>query len=284
MKLKGKMMQVDFVIRRAAIAASMLAAGLALAGATLLSGCGESNPAQAATLPPAPATSMAPVTAVLVHGAWADGSSWSRVIPLLQQRGMNVVAVQLQRASLAEDAAIVRRVVAAQAGQVVLVGHSYGGAVISEAGGDARVAALVYVSAFAPDDGESINDMISPYPAGAWQAGLTPDSAGYLSLATSAYQTYFAADLPMEESAVLAATQAPVFNHVLQDKVSSAAWKNKPSYWVLSSNDQIVPAAFQQVEAARIKAKVTTVDSGHTGLLSHPREVAAVILDAAVPR
>jgi pimeloyl-ACP methyl ester carboxylesterase len=251
---------------------------LALAAVAVLSGCGAGNAAEA---PPAAAAPAAQVTAVLVHGAWADGSSWSRVIPLLQQRGLNVVAVQLQRASLAEDAAIVRRAVAAQAGPVVLVGHSYGGAVISEAGDDARVAALVYVSAFAPGEGESINDLVSPYPAGAWQAGLTPDTAGYLSLGSAAFQAYFAADLPRAEAAVLAATQAPIFNHVLQDKLSHAAWRVKPSYWVLSANDQIIPAAFQQGEAARIKAKVTRIDSGHTGLLSHPQEVAAVIAGAA---
>lgn len=237
-----------------------------------LGGCGA-NDAAAATAPP-------DVTAVLVHGAWADGSSWSRVTPLLQARGVRVVSVQLRRASLAEDAAIVSRVIASQAGKVVLVGHSYGGAVITQAGTDARVGALVYVAAFAPGDGESINDLIRPYPAGAWQAGLAPDAAGYLFLNTSTFTTYFAADLPREEAAVLASAQGPIFAHVLDDKVTDAAWKTRPSYWALSQDDQIVPAAFQQGEAARIKATVTTVEGGHTGLLSHPREVAAVIMTA----
>jgi pimeloyl-ACP methyl ester carboxylesterase len=245
----------------------------------VLSACGSSEAATVAATPPASAPA-ARVTAVLVHGAWADGSSWSRVTPILQARGIDVVSVQLRRGTLAEDAAIVQRVIAAQGGKVVLVGHSYGGAVITEAGNDAKVGALVYVAAFAPGDGESINELISPYPPAAWQAGLVPDSAGYLSLNTSAYTTYFAADLPKEEAAVLAASQGPIFAHVLQDKVGNAAWKTKPSYWALSSNDQIIPPPFQQGEAARIKAKVTSIAGGHTELLSHPQEVAGVILDA----
>lgn len=246
----------------------------------LSSGCNSSDAAPLATSLPAPPAASARVTAILVHGAWADGSSWARVTPILHARGVDVVAVQLRRTSLAEDAAIVRRAIEARDGRVVLVGHSYGGAVITESGADAKVGALVYVAAFAPGDGESINDLISPYPAGAWQAGIVPDSAGDLRLSDKAYTTYFAADLPSDEAAVLAASQAPIFAHVLQDKVGRAAWKNKPAYWVLSANDQIIPAAFQQGEAARINAKVTTVAGGHTEILSHPQEVAGVILEA----
>jgi pimeloyl-ACP methyl ester carboxylesterase len=260
-----------------------LAAAAAIAAPLLLvSACSSSEAAPVAGTPAAPAPApAAPVTAILVHGAWADGSSWSRVTPLLQARGIHVVSVQLRRATLAEDAAIVQRAVEAQSGKVVLVGHSYGGAAITEGGNDAKVGALVYVAAFAPGDGESINDLVSPYPAGAWQAGLVADSAGNLSLSTDAYTTYFAADLPKDEAAILATSQGPIFAHVLQDKVTHAAWKNKPAYWALSANDQIIPAAFQQGEAARIKARVTTISGGHTELLSHPQEVAGVILDAA---
>lgn len=260
------------VYRLAAAAAAAAAFAMPLFA---LSGCGSSE----AATPPASAP-VTKVTAILVHGAWADGSSWSRVTPILQARGIDVVSVQLRRATLAEDAAIVQRVIDAQSGKVVLVGHSYGGVVITEAGNDAKVGALVYVAAFAPGDGESINDLISPYPAAAWQAGLVPDSAGNLSLSASAYTTYFAADLPKEEAAVLASAQGPIFAHILQDKVGNAAWKTKQSYWALSSNDQIIPPPFQQGEAARIKAKVTTIAGGHTELLSHPQEVAGVILDA----
>jgi len=237
-----------------------------------ISGCGSGDVHAAAP--------VADVTTILVHGAWADGSSWSRITPLLQSRGVKVMAVQLNRSSLREDALIVRRAIEAQTGKVVLVGHSYGGSVITEAGGDGKVGALVYVAAFAPGDGESISDLISPYPPGAWQAGLVADSAGYLRLDPDTYATYFASDLPKAEAAVLASSQGPLFGSVLQDKVTNAAWKTKASYWALSSKDLMIPAALQQGEAARINARVTTIDGGHTELLSHPKEVAAVILEA----
>ena len=247
-----------------------------IGSAAALSGCGSSN---AETLPP---TAVTPTTAILVHGAWADGSSWAKVTPLLQARGLKVVSVQLQRASLSEDAAIVRRAIEAQSGQVVLVGHSYGGAVITEAGAGAKVANLVYVDAFAPGDNESINDLISPYPAGAWTAGLTPDTAGYLSLSTDVYLKYFASDVPAAEAGVLASAQGPIFNQVLAQKVSSAAWKSKPSFFVIGTGDQIIPPEFQQGEAARIKAKVITVPgASHVSMVSHSTEVANAILTAA---
>jgi pimeloyl-ACP methyl ester carboxylesterase len=221
-------------------------------------------------------------TAVLVHGAWADGSSWAKVTPLLQKRGLKVVSVQLQRASLSDDAAIVRRAIEAQTGKVILVGHSYGGAVITEAGTSDKVVDLVYVDAFAPGDNESINDLIKPYPAGAWQAGIIPDSKGYLSLSTSVYLNNFAADVPASEATIMATSQGPIFAHVLDDKVTSAAWKNKPSYFVVGTGDQIIPPAFQEGEAARIKAKVTTIPgASHVSMVSHPNEVANVILTAA---
>jgi len=244
-----------------------------IAGMAVLSGCGSSS---AATVP------ITPTTVVLVHGAWADGSSWAKLTPQLLQRGLKVVSVQLQRASLSDDAAIVRRAIDAQAGQVILVGHSYGGAVITEAGTDSKVVSLVYVDAFAPGDNESINDLISPYPAGAWQAGLSQDSAGYLSLSTDVYLNNFAADVPTADAMVMASSQGPIFNTALQDKVSDAAWKTKPSYFVIGASDQIIPAAFQQGEAARIKAQVTSIPgASHVAMVSHPTEVANVILTAA---
>lgn len=254
---------------------TMLALGV-IAGSAALAGCGSSS---AATVPPTPVT---PTTIVLVHGAWADGSSWAKLTPQLQQRGLKVVAVQLQRASLSDDAAIVRRAVDAQPGQVILVGHSYGGAVITQAGTDSKVVSLVYVDAFAPGDNESINDLLSPYPAAAWQQGLSPDSAGYLSLSTDVYLNNFAADVPTADAMVMASSQGPVFNGVLQDKVTDAAWKTKPSYFVIGANDQIIPPAFQQGEAARIKAQVTSIPgASHVSMVSHPTEVANVILTVA---
>jgi pimeloyl-ACP methyl ester carboxylesterase len=260
------------------VARTALLALSAVAAAVALTACGAST---AATLPIAPVVAEKPTTVVLVHGLWADGSSWSKVIPLLQQRGLKVVAVQLPRTSLADDAATVSRAIQAQPGQVVLVGHSYGGVVITEAGANSKVAALVYVSAFAPAEGESIADITSPYPAAEWQKGLVPDSGGFLSLNSDAYLTYFAPDLPKAEAAIMAATQGPVFNHVLQDRVSTAAWKTKPSWWAVSGNDQIVPAALQQGQASRIKAKATLIPgASHVALVSQPAAVSAVILDA----
>jgi pimeloyl-ACP methyl ester carboxylesterase len=263
---------------------SLRVAALVLAAASsalLLAGCGASD---AAPLPAAaaPAPQLAGVSAVLVHGAWADGSSWEKVTPLLQARGIDVVAVQLHLSSLVEDAAIVRRAMEGRTGKVLLVGHSYGGAVITEAGVDPKVGALVYVAAFAPGDGESVNDLVSPFPPAPWTAGIVPDSAGYLKLTTPAYQTYFASDLGKEQSAVLASSQGPTSQSVLLGKITNAAWKSKPSYWALSDSDQMIPAAFQDAEAARMNARVTVLrGAGHTVMLSHPQEVAKLILDAA---
>jgi len=250
----------------------------AIAGAVSLSGCGGSD-AMAASAPTQ--SQVVPTTVILVHGAWADGSSWSKVIPLLQQKGLKVVAVQLARKSLADDADTVRRAVAAQTNQVVLVGHSYGGAVITEAGTDVKVAAMVYVSAFAPNDGQSIADMTSPYPAGAWMKGLVVDSAGFLSLDAATVASSFAPDVSAADQALLTSTQGPIFNHVLQDKVTTAAWKNKKTWWVYGDADQIIPAQFQVAEAGQIKAHVNTISGGsHVSLISHPTEVAASILSA----
>jgi pimeloyl-ACP methyl ester carboxylesterase len=220
-------------------------------------------------------------TAILVHGAWADGSSWSGVIPSLRAGGMKVVAVQLPRTSIADDAATVKRAIAAQSGRVILAGHSYGGAVITEAGNDPKVAALVYVSAFAPGDGQSINDLLKPFPKPVWQSTIQVDSGGYLSLPEATVATYLAPDLPKPVAGVIAATQGPLFAHAFDDKITRAAWKSKPSWWVVSLQDQIIPAALQKGMASGIGATITTVDSGHLSLVTHPNEVAAAILAAA---
>lgn len=253
---------------------ALAAAGL-VSAAILTTGCGSSD---AATVPPIP------TTAILVHGAWADGSSWAKVTPLLLQRGLKVVSVQLQRATLAGDAAIVQRAIDAQTGQVILVGHSYGGEVITEAGVDAKVVSLVYVDAFAPGDNQSISDLTSPYPAGAWQAGLIKDSAGYLTLSPSVYLNNFAADVPTADATVMASSQGPITAQaLLQDKVTNAAWKTRPSTFVMGTADQIIPLAFQMAEAAQIKAKVVTIaGASHVAMVSHPAEVAQAIVDAAV--
>ena len=251
------------------VAKLLFAAGV-IAATFGLSGCGGASAAPA---------EVKPTTVVLVHGAWADGSNWSKVIPLLQQRGLKVVAVQLQRNALKSDADIVERAIAQQTGQVVLVGHSYGGAVITQAGGGDKVKALVYVAAFAPGQGESIADLTAGGPPPPWQP--VQDSAGYLTLDDATFTNYFAPDLPRAEIAVLAASQGPIYFHALQDKVAAAAWKTKPSWWALSGGDAFIPPAFQQAQAARIGARVTPIPgASHVVMLSHPNEVGAVILSA----
>jgi pimeloyl-ACP methyl ester carboxylesterase len=222
-------------------------------------------------------------TVVLVHGAWADGSSWSAVVALLQKRGLHVVAVQLPRTSLANDAAVVADAINSQNGPVILVGHSYGGAVISQAGNDAKVAALVYVSAFAPSSGQSINDLISPFPEPAWQTnGLILSTNGFLTLSTDTFLNSFAPDIPKDVAAVLAVSQGPLFAHCLDDKVTTAAWKVKPSWWIYGDQDQIIPPQLQQAEAQAINATVTAIPgASHVALISQPNAVADVILEAA---
>jgi pimeloyl-ACP methyl ester carboxylesterase len=240
-----------------------------------LSACGG---ASGETLP---TNANADTTAILVHGAWADGSSWSGVIPLLKAAGLKVVAVQLPRTSVADDAATVKRAIAAQSGSVILAGHSYGGAVITEAGTDPKVAALVYVSAFAPGDGQSINDILQPFPKPAWQSTIQVDSGGYLTLPQETVATYLAPDVPKPAIDIITATQGPLFAHCFDDKITVAAWKTKPAWWVLSLQDQIIPAPLQQGMATAINATVATVGSGHLTPVTHPNEVAAAIISAA---
>ena len=220
-------------------------------------------------------------TVVLVHGAFADGSSWSKVIPLLEAKGLKVVAVQNPLSSLADDAAAARRTIDAQTGPVILVGHSWGGAVITEAGNDAKVKALVYVAAFAPDEGQSINIMTKPFPPAPWTAALKVDSGGFLTLPEANILSDFAQDLPAAEARIVSATQGPWAARCLDDTITTAAWKTKPAWFVVSSQDHMIDPRFQAGMAAHIKAKVTTVNASHVVMLSHPQEVAATIIAAA---
>jgi pimeloyl-ACP methyl ester carboxylesterase len=225
--------------------------------------------------------SMNTKTVVLVHGSWADGSSWDKVIPLLEAKGLRVVAVQNPLSSLADDVAATSRVINMQTGPVILVGHSWGGVVISQAGNSDKVSALVFVSAFAPDSGQSINDLLKGLPTPAFQEDLSKDEAGYLYLSAASISKYFAPDLPPATQKLMAATQGPWFYGCLGDKVTKAAWHDKPSWWVLSENDQIIDPRLQKGMAEAIHAKVTEVASSHVAMLAKPAEVAAVILAAA---
>jgi pimeloyl-ACP methyl ester carboxylesterase len=220
-------------------------------------------------------------TVVLVHGAFADGSSWSKVIPLLQARGLDVVAVQNPLSSLADDVAAANRAMEQAKGPVVLVGHSWGGAVISQAGGNDKVKALVYVAAFALDKGESVNDLLKQGPPASWAAALLKDSAGFLTLPPDTIAKDFAQDLDAAQVKLIAATQGPWAERCIGDALTAGAWHDRPSWYVLAENDHMIDPQAQGAMAARIGAKVTRVASSHVPMLSHPAEVAAVIAAAA---
>jgi pimeloyl-ACP methyl ester carboxylesterase len=218
-------------------------------------------------------------TVIFVHGLFADGSSWERVIPILQSKGVRVVAVQNPLTSLADDVAATQKVIESQPGPVVLVGHSWGGVVITQAGNDSKVAALVYVSAFAPAAGQSIDSIVAPFPAPAWESHLVSEG-GPLKLSPYGVATYFAPDLTAREIGIVSATQGPFLIGCLGDKVTHAATDTRPSWWVIPEDDQIIDPDLQAAMAARINATVTRIKSSHVVMLSHPKEVAKVILDA----
>ncbi len=217
---------------------------------------------------------------VLVHGAFADGSSYSRVIPLLEAKGLHVTAVQNPLTSLADDVAATRRAIASQNGQVILVGHSWAGMVISEAGNDPKVAALVYIAALVPDDGQSSTDVVKPYPPSPGLAEAKPDAAGFLSLSRKGVDEDFVPDIPAAQRAIVYATQGPWNSAALADKVADPAWKTKPS-WYIVVNDRMLPPEYEQAIAKHIHARTTTLTTGHVPMLSMPNKVAAVIIDAA---
>jgi pimeloyl-ACP methyl ester carboxylesterase len=219
---------------------------------------------------------------VIVHGAWVDGSSWSKVISLLQAKGFHVVAVQNPLTSFADDLAATRRVIALQDGPVLLVGHSYGGVVITEAGNDPKVVGLVYVAAFAPNDGESINSVTKNYPPAPLGGELRPDAQGFLSVTPKGIADDIAQDLPAKEQPILAATQGQTSYTVFGAAVTTAAWKAKRSWSVIASNDRAIPPEIEKAEAASIGATSTTLPSGHLVMLTHPKEVADVIEQAAM--
>jgi pimeloyl-ACP methyl ester carboxylesterase len=216
---------------------------------------------------------------LLVHGAWADGSSWSKVIPLLEAKGLKVTAVQLPLSSLADDVATVKRAFALEDGPFLLVGHSYGGTVITEAGNDPKVAGLFYVAAFAPDKGQSTLDLITanPTPVG---PELRP-TAGFFKLSAKGVFEDFSPDLPEVEREVLFATQGPIAGAALVAPISMPAWRNKPSWFVIAGEDRMISPKLEEAEAQEMKAKSITIPSSHVVMLSHPAELADFIERAA---
>jgi pimeloyl-ACP methyl ester carboxylesterase len=219
---------------------------------------------------------------VLVHGAFADGSSWENVISLLEARGAHVVAVQNPLSSLNDDVAATKRVIEQQTGPVTLVGHSWGGVVISEAGNDDKVKNLVYVAAFAPDSGQSIEDMTKGNPAPVWASELQKDSAGNLTLSTKAMLEDFAQDVPLKQRRVIAATQGPWASACIGQKVAKAAWHDKPSYFVVTKQDRMINPSLQQAMAKNIGAQVTVTNASHVAMVSQPKLVADTIIAAAM--
>jgi pimeloyl-ACP methyl ester carboxylesterase len=218
---------------------------------------------------------------VRVHGAWANGSSWSEVVPLLQAHGLHVVAVHNPASSFEADVAATQRVINDQPGKVILVGHSYGGAVITEAGNNEKVSALVYVAAFAPAVGQSVNAIVGAAPAPPpWQSEVHADAQGWLTWTATGMAKYFSPDVPPEAAALLAATQAPMFSGAFDGKVTTVAYASKPSWYVIADNDQIIPPPLQQIFADAMKATIVHVASSHVAMISQPQAVADAIIAA----
>lgn len=222
-----------------------------------------------------------PASVVLVHGAFADGSDWAAVIPLLQAHGLHVQAVQNALQSLADDAAAARRSIEAAPGRVVLVGHSWGGSVITEAGNHEKVAALVYVAAFAPASGQSTGELGQDHAPSPGQRQFVLDKAGYLSLSTQGMVQDFAQDLPLAVTQVMASTQGAIQAKAFAERVGQAAWTSKPSWYIVSEQDRMIPPDLQRALAARIKARTTSLPTSHVPHRSRPADVARVILEAA---
>jgi pimeloyl-ACP methyl ester carboxylesterase len=221
-------------------------------------------------------------TIVLVHGAFADGSSWARVIPLLEHDGYSVTAVQNPLTSLADDVTTTKRVISAQKGPVVVVGHSYGGAVITAAAaGAANVKALVYVAAFAPDVDEVLAGPGAKFAPPALSTALVPDAAGFLYVDRAKFHDVVCKDIPLADARVAAATQKPVSGSVFAASVPGGAWKAIPSWYIVASEDQAINPELERFYAKRIGAMTTEIKSSHVPFLSHPRDVAKVIEAAA---
>ena len=226
-----------------------------------------------------PATSVRNI--VLVHGAFADGTSWSKVIPLLEQKGYHVVAVQNPLTSLADDVAATKRMIALQDGPVILVGHSWGGAVITQAGDDPKVAGLVYVAAYAPDPGQSANDASGAFGVTEGQKQIRVDASKFASLSEQGILEDFAQGLPIQERKLVAAVQGQSYGPMFGEKLTVAAWKTKPSWVIVSAHDRMLPPAMETANIQKLKAHGTTLPTCHVAMLEDPVGVTRVIDDAA---
>jgi len=250
----------------ASAAALTLAAGVAVHAA----------PAAAA-----PASAKAVKNIVLVHGGFVDGSGWEGVYKILVKDGYNVSIVQNPTLSLADDVAVTRRTIASTNGPVILVGHSYGGVVVSEAGADPKVAGLVYVAAFAPDAGESVSSLIANPAPGAPVPPILPPKDGFLFLDRAKFAAAFAADVAPAQAAFMADSQVPWGVEALGGKITVPAWKTKPSWYLVASDDRMIPPPAQRAMAGRAGATIVETAGSHAVYVSKPETVAALIEQAA---
>jgi pimeloyl-ACP methyl ester carboxylesterase len=221
------------------------------------------------------------VNIVLVHGAFADGSGWEAVYRSLRKAGFSVSVVQNPTISLAVDVQATRRVVAAQRGPVILVGHSYGGVVITEAGNDPNVVGLVYIAAFAPDKGESVSSLIKDPPPGAPVPPILPPQDGYLLLDRAKFRESFAGDVDPERAAFMADSQVPWGIEAVNGSIGEPAWRSKPSWYLVATDDRMIPAPAQRFMSQRAGATVVEVAGSHAVYVSQPAAVADLIVKAA---
>jgi pimeloyl-ACP methyl ester carboxylesterase len=221
---------------------------------------------------------------VLVHGGFVDGAGWEGVYKILKKQGYNVSIVQNPTLSLADDVKVTKRVLAAQDGPAILVGHSYGGAVITEAGNDPKVAGLVYVTAFAPDKGESVASLIKDPPPGAPVPPILPPQDGFLFLDKKAFAASFAADVEPEKAAFMADSQVPWGVEALGGAISEPAWRTKPSWYLVVTEDKMIPPDAQRAMSKRAGSKVVEVKGSHAIYVSQPKVVAALIEEAATAK
>jgi len=218
---------------------------------------------------------------VLVHGAFADGSSWGKIIPILEARGFHVVAVQNPLTSLADDVNATRRIIALQDGPVILVGHSWGGTVITEAGDDPKGAGLVYVAAYVPDEGASANDTSGPYGLTPGQKSIQVDAQRFARMSPEGIFNHFAQELPMPERRLVLAVQGQTYGPMFDEKLTHAAWKSKPSWHVISMKDQTLTPAMEEAGAKKSGGKAIPLQTCHVAMLQEPEKVADVISEAA---
>ena len=225
--------------------------------------------------------SSAALTVVLVHGGFVDGAGWEGVYKLLRKDGYNVSIVQNPTLTLADDVAATRLVIAQAKGPVVLVGHSYGGVVITEAGNDPKVAKLVYIAAFAPDKGESVAKLIENPPPGAPVPPILPPQDGYLFLDKAKFAASFAGDVDAEKAAFMADSQVPWGAGALSGTISEPAWTTKPSWYLVATEDKMIPPPAQHFMSKRAGSTVVEVKGSHAIYVSQPKAVAAIIESAA---